>query len=112
MSQVHYDILKLEKCHSRCLWFSAFASSIVAALCFFTTATQAKNGGWDLEPYHIQIAIVIDAPGGLAEQLARELPQYVERRVEASFAPAWICETRIAIGAERANIFSTITASD
>src|SRR5690242_8154662 len=107
MSQFQYDILNPSKRHARRLRLSALASWIAAALCLLTTATQAKNGGWDLEPYHIQIVIAIDTPGGLAEQLARELPQYLQRRIEASFAPAWICETRIATGAERAKIFST-----
>jgi hypothetical protein len=79
---------------------------------FITLTSQAKNGGWDLDPYHVQIAIAIDAPGGLAEQLANELPRYLQRRIEASLAPAWTCDAHIATGAERAKILTTIAAED
>jgi hypothetical protein len=82
---------------------------------FFTcifSPTQAKNGGWDLEPYHVQITIAIDAPGGLAEELIKDLPRYIERRVETSLAPAWTCGVQVATDLERAKVFSTITATD
>src|SRR4051794_31265171 len=72
----------------------------------------AKSGGWDLEPYHVQINIAIDASGGLAEQLANELPRHLQRRVQASLAPAWICDVHIATGLDRAKVFSTIAAID
>jgi hypothetical protein len=87
----------------------------LAVLITFTgplPTTQAKNGGWDLEPYHIQITIALDAPGGLAEQLSAKLPSYLQRRIEAALAPFWTCDVRIAVGPERAKILSTILASD
>jgi hypothetical protein len=74
--------------------------------------TQAKNGGWDLEPYAVQINIAIDARGGLAEQLAGDLPRYMQRRIDASLAPTWTSDVHIATGQERATIFSTIAATD
>jgi hypothetical protein len=94
------------------LRFSFFISALLTTLPFFASPIHAKNGGWDLEPYRIQITIAIDAPGGLAEQLASELPHYLQRRVDASLAPAWACDVRIATGVDRAKILGAITASD
>jgi hypothetical protein len=84
---------------------------LINFICSLSTS-QAKNGGWDLEPYHIQITVVIDAPGGLAEQLANDLPQYLQRRIEAALAPTWTCDIHIAAGPERAKILTTIAAAD
>src|SRR5215203_4384516 len=72
---------------------------------------HGKNGGWDLAPYHIQINIAIDAPGGLAERLATDLPRYVQRRIGSSLAPAWTSDIHIATGQDRAKIFTTIAAT-
>lgn len=94
------------------LRLSAFTLAILITLNCFLPVSKAKNGGWDLEPYHIQIKIALDAPGGLAEQLANELPRYLQRRIDASLAPAWTCDARIATGLERAKILTTIAASD
>ena len=90
----------------------------VSTLAFLITfahllpTVQAKNGGWDLEPYHVQITIVIDAPGGLAEQLSNDLPRCLQRRIEAALAPAWTCDVHIATGTERAKILTTIATAD
>src|SRR6476660_2914606 len=91
---------------------SAFTPALVVALLFFDSPAHAKNGGWDLEPYHIQITIAIDAPGGLAEQLANELPRYLQRRIHASLAPAGACDVHIATGVDRAKVLTAIAASD
>src|SRR6476659_3330419 len=96
----------------RRLRFSFFTSAILTAFLFFESPTHAKNGGWDLEPYHIQVAIAIDLPGGLAEQLASELPRYLQRRIDASLAPAWASDVHIATGESRAKILTAIGASD
>ncbi len=93
------------------LRLSAFFALAVASSYSLPTA-NAKDGGWDFEPYHIQIIIAIDAPGGVAEQLTNELPRYVRRRVEASLVPLWSCDTRVATGLERAKVFTTITATE
>jgi hypothetical protein len=91
---------------------SVFTFTILIAFTSFVPISHAKNGGWDLEPYHVQIDIAIDAGGGLAEQLANDLPPYLQRRIEASLFPAWICDVHIATGMERANILTAIAASD
>src|SRR5258708_4308078 len=94
------------------LWLSVFTLVILFPFTSFVSISHAKNGGWDLEPYHIQITIAIDTPGGFAEQLANDLPRYLQRRIEASLVPAWSCDVHIAIGLERAKILTTISASD
>src|SRR6476646_4394795 len=94
------------------LRLNVFASTIFVILFCFAPRSWAKNGGWDLEPYHVQINIALDAAGGLAEQLANDLPSYLQRRIEASLIPAWICDVHIATGMERANILTAIAASD
>jgi hypothetical protein len=83
---------------------------VATALCAPTTS--AKDGGWGYEKYQVQITIAIDAPGGLAERLADELPRHLRRRVEASLVPAWNCEVRVAAGAERARMFTTVAAPE
>jgi hypothetical protein len=94
------------------LRLSAFTVAILIPFTNPLRIAQAKNGGWDLEPYHIQITIAIDVPGGLAEQLSADLPRYLQRRIEASLSPAWTCDVQIASGPKRANILTTIVASD
>src|SRR3954462_13633054 len=68
----------------------------------------AKEGGWDLETYHINVSIAIDAPGGIAEQLAIDLPEYIRDRIEASLIPAGSCDITLANRAERANVFANV----
>jgi hypothetical protein len=84
---------------------------LIASLCPLSI-THGKDGGWDLEPYHIQLNIAIDAPGGLAEQLAGDLPRYIRRRVEACLTPTWTCDVHIATGQDCAKIFAMIAATD
>jgi hypothetical protein len=74
------------------------------------TPASAKQGGWEYENYHVQIIVAIDAPGGVAEQLADALPRYLQRRIEASLIPAWSSNVRLAAGAERRRVFADIDA--
>ncbi len=93
-------------------------SSIIAALALLTiffgpsSCARAKSGGWDFEPYDVQINIAIDLPGGIAEQLVGQLPLHLKRRIDASLAPAWTCNVHLATGQERAKIFAAIAADD
>src|SRR5215210_3340159 len=114
MSHSHYDIsiTAYYRPHSRRrLRFNFFAVAIALLDVCLPSHSQAKDGGWDLSPYNLQITIAIDAPGGIAEQLAAELPRYVERRVDASLAPLWGSNVNIAAGPERAKILASIDAS-
>jgi hypothetical protein len=87
--------------------------SVIALVIFgFAIISQAKDGGWDFEPYRVQITIAIDAPGGLAEQLSDELPRYLRNRVDAALAPAWSCDVHIAAGRERTDAFASMAASE
>jgi hypothetical protein len=74
--------------------------------------SQAKDGGWDFQPYHIQINIAIDTNGGLAEQLTANLPTYLSRRIAASLAPLWTADVHVATGRERDKLFKTIPAAE
>src|ERR1044072_940395 len=65
---------ELGRCPSHASAIILFVFAVSAALC---PTARAKNGGWDLDSYHIQINIALDAPGGLSEYLASELPRYL-----------------------------------
>jgi hypothetical protein len=97
---------------SRRLRFSSLTAAHLTICLVLASISQAKDGGWDLEPYHIKITIAIDAPGGLAEQLTSELPRYLQRRIDASLTPAWISDVSIASGPERAKILATLDGAD
>jgi hypothetical protein len=94
------------------LRLSAFTPTLLTVCLLFASPSHAKDGGWDLEPYRIKITIAVEVPGGLAEQLTNELPRYLQRRIEASLAPAWVCDVNIATGPERAKILATIDAAE
>src|SRR4051794_18964910 len=84
-------------------------AALTAALFYAAISPcDAKEGGWDLETYHINVSIAIDAPGGIAEQLATDLPEYIRDRIEASLIPAWSCDITLANRAERANVFANV----
>jgi acetyl esterase/lipase len=86
--------------------------TLVLALIFFypPPTARADKGGWDFDSYRIQITIAIDAPGGLAEQLADELPRYLRNRIDASLIPLWQCNVHIAAGRDRAQVFASMAA--
>ena len=97
-------------CHHLRLPLSVTA---LLALTSLARSTAAAEGGWEYQPYRIKAILAIDAPGGLAEELSTELPAYLQRRVDAALAPAWIFDVQLAAGAERAQVFTTIeTATD
>src|SRR5262245_14710930 len=84
----------------------AFRLCLVALASLYPNAsTQAKEGGWNLESYHVQLTIAIDAPGGVAEQLAADLPSYLEHRAVASLTPLWSCSANLADGTSRMSVF-------
>jgi hypothetical protein len=89
-----------------------FHNVLLFELTFFFAipTTFAKQGGWEYETYHVQIVVAIDAPGGIAEQLADELPRYLQRRIDASLIPAWSSNVRLATGVERKRVFADIDA--
>lgn len=84
------------------------AALALAAIAALTSNAFAVEGGWEYQPYRIQAILAIDAPGGLSERLSTELPEYLEQRVEAALAPAWIFDVQVATGAERAQIVDTL----
>src|SRR5689334_18934585 len=108
MSNYRHDILN----SGGRLRLSAIVPLALIVLIPQTLVATAKNGGWELEPYHVQVNIALDAPGGLSEYLATELPRYLARRVEASLAPLWTCDVKIATGADRAKLLEAIAAVD
>lgn len=90
----------------------SFSAVAFAVLYQFSTAS-ANDGGWEYQPYRVHAVLAIDVPGGLAESLAKELPIYLQRRVEAAIAPAWVFDVQLAAGADRARAFSYLsTTSD
>jgi hypothetical protein len=85
---------------------ATFAVAIVAP----APLSHANEGGWDLERYHVQINIATDVPGGLAEQLAADLPRYLSNRMESCLFPTWLCDVKIAAGTERPQVFADVAA--
>lgn len=108
MSNRQHDISK----PIRRLRLSSTVLSALFVQLALISAAPAKNGGWDLEPYHIQINIALDAPGGISEYLASELPGYLAERAEASLAPLWTCDVKITTGADRAKLLVAIGSAD
>jgi hypothetical protein len=86
-------------------------AAIAAALLYTLSPARANQPTWDFAPYHIQIIIAIDAPGGTAEHLSRELPEHIQRRIESALVPLWSCEVHCATGAEQARAFADAAAS-
>jgi hypothetical protein len=108
MSDDQFDISK--SAHG--VRFGMTALLMLISLASDNSTAIGKDGGWDLESYNIQINIALDAPGGLSEHLAAELPRYLAERVEASLAPLWRCNVKIAAGGERAKLLAAIMAAD
>jgi hypothetical protein len=106
MSQTPRDNLKLR----RLKFPLSIALSLLLLFC--VDPAIAKDGGWDLEAYQVQIRIAIDAPGGIAEELAADLPRYIERRINACLTPRWSSSVQLATGIDRANTFAAIAAAD
>jgi hypothetical protein len=75
------------------------------------TTAAAQDRGWGFAPYRIHALLVIDAGGGLAEQLSDELPRFLTRRVAATIGPAWSFEVELADEILRHAVFTSIAAS-
>src|SRR4051812_37906623 len=105
---MHLVRLMLNACYSpRLHGSSASLAAITAAfLAGMFSYADAKEGGWDFEAYHIQLNVAIEAPGGIAEQLAADLPHYLRDRIETSLIPMWICDVSFANGADSAKIYA------
>jgi hypothetical protein len=89
-----------------------FTAIATAALCvFFATAAAAQDRGWEYAPYRIRAMLSIDAPGGLADRLAIELPEYLSRRVTATVGPAWAFEVQLTSGVSRHAVLVDIEAT-
>jgi hypothetical protein len=81
------------------------------ALASLTPSALGADGGWEYQPYRIHAVLAIDAPGGFAEQLSSELPEYLQRRVDAALAPAWNFDVALASGTERTQVLKTLALS-
>jgi hypothetical protein len=86
--------------------------AILIASTRFASNAQAAMGGWDYQPDRIHALLVIDVPGGLAEQWTVELPEYLERRVATALAPVWEFDIKLAAGAERAQVLNNLRAAE
>jgi hypothetical protein len=72
-------------------------------------AETARDGrGWEFEPYRIEAVIAIDAPGGMSERLANELPIHVARRAAAAIGPAWALNVQVAEAVQRKVVLSDV----
>lgn len=85
-------------------------SSLLLALGCFPLTASADEGGWEYQPYRIHALLAIEAPGGMAERLAEELPLYLTRRVEAAIMPYWSFDVALAAGTDRNRVFADIGA--
>lgn len=84
--------------------------AVAAALVAATVHAAGPQKYWDIEPYRIHLTIAIDAPAGLADQLAAELPIYFKQRVAASIGALWRLETEVATGGERHRLLKGLDA--
>ena len=90
-----------------------FVAMAMVTLCGRSAnVTNADDRGWEFEPYRIHAVLAIDMPGGIAERLSGELPQYLERRVVAAIGPAWEFKLQIATGSLRRILLSGLAKFD
>ncbi len=71
-------------------------------------SSLADDRGWDFDPYQVKALVALDVQGGLAEQLAGELPRYLRERVEASLGRAWTFEAQLATGVLRHSVLANL----
>ena len=67
---------------------------------------------WDIEPYHIHAVLAIDAPGGLAKELAAELPAYLQRRAATSIGALWRLRVELAADTARHRLLDRMEAAE
>jgi hypothetical protein len=82
---------------------AAFSLAVVAC-----AAGPAKY--WDIDPYRIHATLAIDAPGELADELAAELPQYIETRAASSVGAIWRLQLELSTGAARRRLLGGMDA--
>jgi hypothetical protein len=83
----------------------------IACLVLAPSAPAADDRGWEFQPYRIRAVLAIDAPGGVSQQLAEELPRYLMRRADAAIGLLWSFEIELAQGELRHRLFSDVAAS-
>ena len=83
----------------------------IALIAIASPTSHAADGGWEYQPYRIHTLLAIDAPGGLAEQLAAKLPEYLQNRVDSAIAPAWVFDVELATGVDRAHVFDNLAST-
>jgi hypothetical protein len=77
----------------------------------FPRGALADDRGWEYRPYRIQAILAIDSPGGLSQQLANELPRYLQRRVHAAIGPLWSFDVELATGITHHRVFAELANS-
>ncbi len=92
-------------------------SSLTIVAAFWAGVGRAADIAdvWEGQPYRIQARLAIDAPGDLAEQLAAELPAYLNDRVNTSIGIVWRLKTELATGSLRQQLLRDVdsfTAED
>jgi hypothetical protein len=87
-------------------------ATVVLSVDLLTGRSLAKDGGWDFEACHVQITVAIDAPGGIADQLAGDLPRYLQQRIQASLTPVWSSDVHVATGPDRPVVFVSMATPE
>jgi hypothetical protein len=79
-----------------------------AAVLGLSEPADAEQLGWDFQPYRVRAVVALDLPGGIAEQISSELPEFLRRRVDAAMGQMWSFEVSLADGADRKRILSDL----
>ncbi len=90
------------------------AAWLAAACCGSSRAAELTET-WEGTPYRVGVSLSIDAPGGLAEHFAAELPGFLLDRVNTSIGISWRLKTELASGPLKHQVLSDIdglTADD
>jgi hypothetical protein len=83
----------------------------VAATCWAVVGRAAElEDVWESRPYRIHATLAIDAPGDLAEQLASQLPVYLQDRANTSIGVVWRQKTDLATGKFRQQLLENLDA--
>jgi hypothetical protein len=88
-----------------------FALLNILAVASLPNICVAEDRGWEFEPYRIHAHVVLDVPGGIAEQLSQELPQYLAKRAEAAFGAAWSLDVKLTTGQSRRTVISHLESN-
>jgi hypothetical protein len=75
---------------------------------FVVSDAAADDRGWDYQPYRIHAVLAVDAPSGQSQEIAVELPKYLQRRVHVAIGPLWSLDIELATGSMRHRIFSAV----